>query len=58
MSINNNSTKKRIGEFIRVRINSDIILTVTNIADFKYWKTVFPNASILYKTKGETLGLC
>lgn len=47
MSTNNDTAKKRIKDFIRVRINSEIILTVNNIADFKYWKSVFPNASIL-----------
>lgn len=47
MDTNKKTTANKIKEFIRVRINNDIVLTVNDITDFQYWKSVYPNASIL-----------
>ncbi len=39
--------KKTLRQLIKVKINEDITLTVKSIADFKIWKLVYPNASIV-----------
>ena len=44
--------KGKLKQLIRVKVNQQIELTVNSIADFKFWKQVYPQASIvLYQIK-------
>ena len=35
--------------WIKVKIKDDLILTIKNISDYKYWKLVYPDAAIILK---------
>ncbi len=39
--------RKSLQQLINVQINENITLTVKSISDFKIWKLVYPNASIV-----------
>ena len=39
--------KGNLKQLIKVRVNKQIELTVNSITDFKYWKQVYPQASIV-----------
>jgi hypothetical protein len=40
-------TKGRLRELIKIKIDKNVELTIKSIADFKYWKKVYPQASIV-----------
>lgn len=42
-----NSKKKTLKEIIKVKINNNISFNVKSIADFKFWKSVYPEALIV-----------
>ena len=39
--------KGNLKQLIKVKINKHIELTVNSISDFKFWKQVYPQASIV-----------
>ena len=38
-------------KLIKVKVKENMILTLTNLTDFKYWKSVYQDAEIIPKYK-------